>query len=396
MQGLVRKDGCRAPSERSAARRTGPRVGRFTSLKNAFACFIYSLRGPARGVKAVVFAGSGRVRVDDVPAPRVKDPGDAVIRVHKASICASDLHLLHGKTPGMREGGVIGHEYVGTVAQAGSEAGLEEGTDVLGSFLIACGRCAPCGRREFNFCRNRRALGLGVLTGDLEGAQAELVRVPDAAINLRPLQGVEPGERVLFAGDVLTTGFYAAALGDVGEGDRVAVIGAGPVGLSCVMAASLRNPHQLMLLDRDPTRLDFARRHLDVQTVDVSEMDPQAAVAGATEGAMADVVIEAVGTTAVFKSALKCARDGGRIAVIGVYGAERYELPMGMVWIRGLDIRFSGMANVQAHWEDALEAINGGAIDPTILITHRLPLEQAEEGYELFAARKAMKVILTP
>ena len=346
-------------------------------------------------MKAVVFAGSGKVRVDDVPAPRVQDPGDAVVRVNKTSICASDLHLLDGKTPGMRVGGVIGHEYVGTVVEAGTDAGFEAGANVLGSFLIICGRCLPCSRNEFNFCRNRRALGLGPLTGDLDGAQAELVRVPQAAVNLHPLQD-PPDEQVLFAGDVLTTGFYAAALGAIGEEDRVAIIGAGPVGLSCVMAARLRNPRQLMLLDRDTARLEFARRHLDVQTVDVSEMDPQAAVAGATEGAMADVVVEAVGTTAVFKSSLKCARDGGRIAVIGVYGAERYELPMGMVWIRGLDIRFSGMANVQAHWVDALDAISAGSIDPTILVTHRLPLDDAEEGYELFASREAMKVILTP
>ena len=354
-------------------------------------------------MKAVVFAGPGQVRVDDVAAPRVRDAGDAVVQVRKSSICASDLHLLDGKTPGMREGSVIGHEYVGTVVEAGPQAGLEEGTDVLGSFLIACGRCVACGLGRFNFCKNRRALGLGMLTGDLDGAQAELVRVPDASVNLRLLNGTSTSasdevslERVLFAGDVLTTGFYAADLGEVDDDDRVAVIGAGPVGLSCIMAARLRNPRQLLLLDRDRARLEFARRHLDVQTVDVSEMDPQAALAGATEGAMADVAIEAVGTTTVFKSALKCVRDGGRVAVIGVYGAERYELPMGMVWIRGLDIRFSGMANVQAHWEDALGAIDDGTVDPSILVTHRLPLEQAEEGYELFASREAMKVVLTP
>jgi threonine dehydrogenase-like Zn-dependent dehydrogenase len=346
-------------------------------------------------VRAVVFAGQGRVRVDDVPAPTVQEASDVVVRVKHSSICASDLHLLDGKTPGMREGGVIGHEFVGTVAEAGTASGFSEGADVIGSFLIVCGECAPCRRREFNFCKNRRALGLGALTGDLDGAQAELVRIPNAPLNVWALDG-QPDEKVLFAGDVLPTGFYAAALGEVGEDDRVAIIGAGPVGLVCAMACGLRNPRQLMLLDRDPTRLAFARKHFDVETVDVSEMDPQAAVAGATEGAMADVVIEAVGTIPVFKSAMKCARDGGRVAVVGVYGAERVELSMGMSWIRGLDIRFSGMANVQAHWEEGLDAIARGAIDPTVLITHRLPLEEAEKGYELFASREAMKVVLTP
>ena len=347
-------------------------------------------------MRAVVYAGPGAVRVDDVPEPRVIDDGDAVVRVELTSICASDLHLLDGKTPGMREGGVIGHEFVGTVVAAGASAGPPEGTRVLGSFLIACGRCPACARRNFNFCHNRRALGLGMLTGDLDGAQAELVRVPDAAINLRALDDGMELEKNLFAGDVLTTGFYAAALAEIDEGDVVAVIGGGPIGLSTVMAARLRSPEQLLLLDTDPARLDFARRHLDVETLDVSAMEAQAAVAGATGGRMADIAIDAVGSVAVVKSALKCVHDGGRVAIVGVYGAERYELPMGMVWIRGLELRFSGMANVQAHWEEALAAIDSGTVDPTVLITHRLPLDEAEKGYELFAAREAMKVVMTP
>ena len=351
-------------------------------------------------MRAVVYDGVQGVRIEDVPRPTVQEDDDAVVRVGLTSICASDLHLLHGKTPGMREGSVIGHEFVGTVVEAGSAAtDITEGQPVVGSFLIACGSCRPCRRRDFNFCANRRALGLGALTGDLDGAQAEYVRVPRAAVNLRPLPGsVDPArdERSLFAGDVLATGFYAAALAEISSGDTVAIIGAGPVGLSCVMAARLRDPAQVLLLDNDPARLEFARARLDVETLDVAEMDPQAAVAGSTGGAMADVAIEAVGSVTVFKSAMKCVREGGRVVVVGVYGTERYELAMGMVWVRGLDIRFSGMANVQAHWDEAMKAIDAGTIDPTILITHRLPLEQAVEGYELFASREAMKVVLTP
>ena len=292
---------------------------------------------------------------------------------------------------------MIGHEFIGTVADVGSGVSrFAEGDAVLGSFLIACGSCDACARQDFNFCKNRRALGLGSLTGDLDGAQAEFVRVPNASLNLHTAPDAQDFERSLFAGDVLATGFYAAALGEVDKGDVVAVIGAGPVGLSCVMAAQLRDPERVLLLDVDPTRLEFAREKLGVETLDVSSMDAFAAVAGATNGRMADVAIEAVGSLAVFKSSMKCVREGGRVAVVGVYGAERYELPMGMVWVRGLDIRFSGMANVQAHWDDALAAIESGAIDPTILITHRMPLESAEEGYELFAAKEAMKVVLTP
>ncbi len=345
-----------------------------------------------------MFAGEGRVRVDEVPEPRLEGEADALIRVTRSSICASDLHLLDGKTPGMRVGSVIGHEYTGVVEAAGSGVDtVAEGDRVLGSFLIACGRCPACARKSFNFCHNRRALGLGALTGDLDGAQAELVRVPDAALNLKPLPAGGPDdESVLFAGDILATGFYAAHLAGVDDQHRVAaVVGGGPVGLSCALALGLEREARILLLDTDPGRVDFARR-AGIEALDVSETDPQAAMAGATNGRMADVAIEAVGIVPAFKTALRAVRDGGRVVVVGVYGAERYDLPMGMVWVRGLDLRFSGMANVQAHWDDALRAISEDRIDPSLLITHRLPLEEAELGYELFASRRALKVMLIP
>jgi threonine dehydrogenase-like Zn-dependent dehydrogenase len=295
----------------------------------------------------------------------------------------------------MRVGGVIGHEFVGVV-EASSGNAPSEGARVLGSFLIACGECTQCLASRFNFCRNRRALGLGTLTGDLDGAQAELVRVPSASLNLRLLSDVgAEDEQVLFAGDILATGFYAAEVAGAKPGDTIAIIGAGPVGLCSAMALSTKGLGMLLVLDADPHRVEFAIG-LGFDAIDVSEMDAQAAVAGRTQGEMVDAAIDAVGSIPAFKSAMKCARDGGRVAVIGVYGAERYELPMGMAWIRGLDVRFSGMANVHAHWDEAIEEIEAARFDPTSMITHRLPLDEAVEGYRLFAEREAVKVILTP
>ena len=349
-------------------------------------------------MRAVTFAGEGRVEVDDVPEPHVTKPDEAVVKVTKTAICASDLHLLHGKTPGMRVGGVIGHEFVGVVTEAGSEVvGIEDGDRVLGSFLIACGECPQCAQRRFNFCRNRRALGLGALTGDLDGAQAEYVKVPTASLNLKALTGAIDldDEHALFAGDILATGFYAASISGIAAGDSAVVIGAGPVGLCSAMALRRLQPQHLLILDTDPARCSFART-LGFDAIDVSDADPQIEVAGATEGKMADAAIDAVGAVPAVKTAMKCVRDGGRVAVVGVYGIERYELPMGMAWIRGIDLRFSGMANVQAEWDEALGAIAAGQLDPTTVITHRLSLEQAVEGYEVFAAREAMKVVLTP
>lgn len=345
-------------------------------------------------MKAVVYAGPGSVRVDEVADPSVQAADDVVVAVTATSICGSDLHLLDGKTPGMREGGVIGHEFVGTVHERGEASGFAVGDRILGSFLIACGECRACVSRRFNFCERRRALGLGTLTGDLDGAQAEKVRIPLAPVNAKRIPEGLTDERALFTGDILTTGFYGAEVADISAEDVVAVFGAGPVGLFTAQAASLRAA-RVLVLDSDPRRVEFARG-LGLEALDVSEIAAEAEVAAATDGQMADVAIDAVGIVPVVKSALRCVRDGGRIAVVGVYGRERWELPMGVAWIRGIDVRFSGMANVQGHWDATLDAVLGGSIDPTQLITHRLPLERAEEGYELFRTREAMKVVLQP
>jgi alcohol dehydrogenase len=350
-------------------------------------------------MRAVVYAGPGEVRVDDVPEPRIEEADDAVVAVELTSICGSDLHLLTGKTPGMKPGGVIGHEFVGAISELGSRvSGLGEGTRVVGSFLIACGECRECLARRFNHCVRRRALGLGPVAGDLEGAQAELVRVPSAAVNLRALGDSSAklsNEAALFSGDILATGFYAAALVDARPGETVVVMGAGPVGLCAALALGTRDAVRIMILDSDEGRVAFARG-LGLDAVDVSREDAEAVVSERTEGVMADAVIEAVGAAPAFRSAMRCARNGGRVAVVGVYGSERYDLPMGVTWVRGLDLRFSGMANIQNHWTEALSAVEQSAIDPTRLITHRLALEQAPEGYELFRSRTAMKVVLTP
>jgi threonine dehydrogenase-like Zn-dependent dehydrogenase len=347
-------------------------------------------------LKAVVYAGPGEVRVDDVSEPALLEPTDALIAVRRTAICASDLHVVHGKTPGMRAGGVLGHEYVGIVSAVGDEVqGHHEGTRVLGSFLIVCGHCESCRRRRFNLCSDRRALGLGTLTGDLDGAQAELVRVPDADVNLRTLDGVLSGlddEQALFAGDVMAAGFHAAALAEASDNELLLVVGAGPVGLFSALAAG-RAGARVLVADLDARRVEFAAG-LGLEALIIDEDDPESTVTSATGGVLCDAAIEAVGAVPAFKSALRCVRDGGRVAVVGVYGKERYELPMGRVWVRGLDIRFSGMANVQAHWDDCLMAAAKEELDPAALVTHRMPLEEARRGYELFERREAMKVVL--
>jgi threonine dehydrogenase-like Zn-dependent dehydrogenase len=348
-------------------------------------------------MKAVIYGGPGEVRVEDVPDPRVIDPDDAVVAVETTAICGSDLHVVAGKTPGMRVGGVLGHEYVGVVLDTGRDVARHRpGDHVLGSFLISCGTCGACTCGQFNFCSRRRALGMGALSGDLNGAQAEFVRVPSADLNLLSLNPRVDKERALFCGDILATGFYAAALAEIDSSKSIVVMGAGPVGLCCALAVRRLRPDRLLVCDTDVTRTSFAHSRLGFDVIDASSEDMAEAVAVWTDGAMADVVIEAVGAVPALKTALRCAREGGRIVVVGVYGRERYDLPMGVVWSRGLDLRFSGLANVHAHWRDALEAVAQNEIDPTRLITHRLTLEEAAEGYELFRERRALKVLMTP
>jgi 2-desacetyl-2-hydroxyethyl bacteriochlorophyllide A dehydrogenase len=345
-------------------------------------------------MKAVVVAGGGRVRVDDVPEPRVIEDRDAIVRVALSSICGSDLHLLTGKTPGMNPGSVIGHEFVGEITAAGGASHLGVGYRVLGSFLIACGACSRCKESRFNFCLHRRALGLGELAGDLDGAQAEYVRVPVADVNLKPLDDSLSDERALFGGDILAAGFYGAHLAEVRAGEIAVVFGAGPVGLFAALALQ-RSGARIVVVDINERRAQWAATNLGLEVIAGSE-HPDNDLLERTNGQKADVAVDAVGAAPVLKSALRCVREGGRVVVLGVYGKERMELALGRAWVSGLDLRFSGMANVQAHWDEALGSVAGGEIDPTTLITHRLKLEDAEKGYALFSAQEAMKVVLLP
>jgi threonine dehydrogenase-like Zn-dependent dehydrogenase len=345
-------------------------------------------------VRAVVFAGSGKVRVDDVAEPTLLEPGDALVRVDLGSICGSDLHLLSGKTPGLKPGSVIGHEFVGRVTEVADGTSLTAGDRVVGSFLIACGSCDRCAAGRFNFCLKRRALGTGELTGDLDGAQAEYVRVPVADVNLRRIDDSLSDERALFGGDILPTGFYGADLTEAGDGDIAVVVGAGPVGLFSALAL-VRRGARTIVVDTNAKRASWAEAVLGLEVVGGAE-HPEEAIVNLTGGAKADVAIDAVGAIPALKAAMRCVREAGRVVVLGVYGAERMDLAMGRAWVSGLDLRFAGMANVQGHWADALDAVSAGEIDPTTLITHRLSLDDAEQGYELFASQEAMKVVLTP
>ncbi|GIU98691.1 MAG: glutathione-dependent formaldehyde dehydrogenase [Actinomycetota bacterium] len=346
-------------------------------------------------MRAVVYEGVGKVAVAEVADPELVHPDDAIVRVRLAAICGSDLHFLHGKAP-LEPGEPIGHEAVGVVEAVGPDVRrFRTGDRVAVSFVIACGACWFCGRGQTQLCEDFRNLGAGIFGGGLGGAQAELLRVPHADVNLLALPEELEDERAIFLGDVLTTGVYAAGVAGVEPGEAVAVVGAGPVGFFAAQAARARGADPVLVLDTLPDRLALAER-VGAEPVDVSRRSPQMAVARRTGDRGADVVIEAVGHPSAFETALDIVRRGGRVAVVGMYAGEQVSAPLGVWWARALDVRFAGICPVHAWWERAMEDLRAGRIDPTPLVSHRLPLEEAPKGYELFDARRATKVLLVP
>ncbi|MBI3648206.1 MAG: alcohol dehydrogenase catalytic domain-containing protein [Actinobacteria bacterium] len=335
------------------------------------------------------------MRVADVPDPVVREPGDAVVRVTRAAICGSDLHYLHGKTP-IEPGDVIGHEAVGFVESAGpGVTRFSPGDRVIVSFDLACGACWFCSKGQTALCDDVRVLGGGPFGGSVPGAQAERVLVPAADVNLLLVPGGLDDERALFVGDVLTTGYYAASLAGIAPGDVVAVVGAGPVGFFCVQAARVMGAGKVFSIDPDRPRLALAAM-VGAEPVDPADRHPESVLAEATGGRGADVAIEAVGSTPAFERAVGVVRRGGTVAVVGVYAGETAQIQLGVYWARALTLRFAGLCPIHAWWERALAEVEAGRIDPMPLISHRLPLEEAPLGYELFERREATKVVLLP
>ncbi|MGH2692050.1 MAG: alcohol dehydrogenase catalytic domain-containing protein [Actinomycetota bacterium] len=346
-------------------------------------------------MKAVVYEDVGKVRVDDIDEPQVEEPTDAIVRVTSSAICGSDLHFFHGKAP-MAPGEQLGHEGAGVVERVGVGVGkFKEGDRVVIAFNVVCGECWFCKHGQNSLCDNFRNLGAGMAADSPGGTQAELVRIPSADVNLLKVPDGMDDERALFVGDILTTGFYGAAIAGIQPGDTVAVIGAGPVGFFAAQAAQLHDPAEVLVLDMQADRLQLAEK-IGAIPINVGERNAQMAVADRTDGRGADVVIEAVGAVPAFESAQEVVRSGGTVCVIGMYVTESTEIQLGMAWFRMLKFVFGGICPIHAWWERAMQAVADGKIDPLPIISHTLPLDEAPKGYELFDRREATKVLLKP
>jgi alcohol dehydrogenase len=346
-------------------------------------------------MRAVVFRSEGLVEVVDRPEPETQEPTDAVLRVRRAAICGSDLHFFHGKAP-MEPGTTMGHEAVGVVEQVGDDVRLiSAGDRVVTSFHIACGACWFCQAGQSGLCERHRILGGGPFGGDLDGTQAGFVRVPIADVNLLPVPDRVDDEAALFVGDVLTTGVYAASIADPSPDEVIAVIGAGPVGFCVAQAMRARGADRVFALDREPGRLDVVVA-TGAEPVDLRAANAEMALARATDGRGADVVVDAVGTPDAFETALEVVRRGGRIVVVGMYTSESVELQLGVAWIRGIRLLFAGETPVHRWWGPTMDDVVTGALDPRPLVSHRLPIDEARAGYAAFDARTATKVVLDP
>jgi 2-desacetyl-2-hydroxyethyl bacteriochlorophyllide A dehydrogenase len=344
-------------------------------------------------MRAVTFQAPMEVRVEERPEPELQSRDDAIVAIEASGICGSDLHIYHGRVK-IEPGFTIGHEFVGRVVAAGDAVTrVSEGDRVLGCFHTACGTCFYCLRGVYQKCERGRVFGHGDALGSLPGTQADQALVPMANLTLRPVPEGVSDDVALFAGDVMGTAYHAVEGGDVRPGDSVAVLGLGPVGLCAVQIAVSAGAGPVLAIDSVTERLEVARGFGAVP-VHLTEENPRDVVRTLTGGRGVATAIDAVGHPDALDLAIRLARSAGTVVAIGVY-AEPCQVHMGVVWIKGLTLR-TGQANVIGHVDRVLGMLAAGTLDPTPLVTHHMPLDDAPEGYAIYDRREALKIVLRP
>lgn len=344
-------------------------------------------------MKALVYQGPGRKAWIDKDKPVIEKPTDVIVRITRTTICGTDLHILKGDVPTVAEGRTLGHEGVGVVEEVGSAvANFQPGDHVLISCITACGRCANCKRQLYAHCADG-GWQLGHL---VDGTQAEYVRIPHGENSLYLIPAGSDEEALVMLSDIMPTGLeIGVQYGNVKPGDVIAIVGAGPVGMSVLLTAQFYAPSRIIMVDMDPARLDLARQFGATDTVQVGAEDAAAAIMVMTGGQGVDVAIEAVGIPATFDICQKVVSAGGSIANVGVHG-KPVQLHIEELWIKNINI---SMGLVSTNTTPLLlKTVASGKVDPSRLITHRFALDAIMDAYEVFgnaAQEKAMKVILS-
>ncbi len=345
-------------------------------------------------MRATVLNGPRDVSLETVPDPVLPGPEGIIVSVERTAICGSDLHLFHDAPTGT--GIRLGHEAIGTVAEVGAHVrNVARGDRVLVSGVIGCGTCGPCLAGQPNICLNDKAAAFGTMP-DLPGGQAEAMAVPFADLfALRIPENVADEEAVLLT-DILPTGYLGALRASIRPGATVAVIGLGPVGIMALQCAALFGPARILAVDQVPERLARAER-LGAEPIDASSVPGAPQVMEATGGRGADAVIEAVGADATVLDAVSCAAAGGTVSIVGVNLSLALPFPMGLVFLKSLTLR-TIFAPVPGTWPALVPLVQAGRLQLTDTFTHRMPLSQVSEAYDLFDSRRdgVLKVLLLP
>jgi alcohol dehydrogenase len=345
-------------------------------------------------MKALVYKGPNSKAWEDVPDPKVQDDTDAIVRIDATTICGSDLHILKGDVPEVTAGRILGHEAVGTVIEVGAGVkSVAPGDRVLVSCISSCGRCRFCREARYGQCLGGGGWILGHL---IDGTQAELVRVPFADTSTYPVPAGASDEEILMLADILPTAYEVGVLnGKVQPGDTVAVVGAGPIGLSAILGSKLFSPSHIVAIDLADARLDAAKRFGADVTINNGREDPVAVVQALTDGLGADVTIEAVGVPDTFELCTELVRAGGHVANIGVHGRSA-TLHLESLWIRDVTIT-TGLVDTYST-STLLRLLTTRQIEPAQFISHHFQLEQMVEAYDVFsraADTGALKVVLS-
>jgi threonine dehydrogenase-like Zn-dependent dehydrogenase len=389
-------------------------------------------------MKANCWYGKHDVQVVDVPDPKILNKRDAVVKVTSTAICGSDLHLYNGMVPTMEKGDILGHEFMGEVVEVGSEVKkLQKGDRVVASFPISCGNCFFCQKELFSLCENSNPnawiaqqlfghspagiYGYTHMLGGFAGGQAEYARVPFADVGTVKIPNGVADDQVLFLSDIFPTGYMAAENCNIQSGDIIAVWGCGPVGQFAIKSAYLLGAERVIGIDRFPYRLRIAREQAGAEVINYEECDVYETLMEMTGGLGPDACIDAVGMEAhvpgvigaydrvkqammleadrphVLRQAITACRKGGTVSVPGVYGGFDDKIPLGSLMNKALTLK-TGQTHVQHYFAPLLERIQNGEIDPSFIITHRLPLEEAPKGFEMFLNKEddCLKVVLKP
>ena len=377
---------------------------------------------------AMNYRGPYRIRADHKPDPVIEHPNDAIIRVTRACICGSDLHLYHGLMPDTRVGSTFGHEFTGTVEEIGPGVqSLKAGDQVLVPFNIFCGSCFFCERELYGNCHNTNpeATAVGAIygyshtAGGYDGGQAEFVRVPMADIGPTVIPPDIHGDDAVLLTDALPTGYQAAEMGDIQEGDTVVVFGAGPVGIFAAKSAWWMGAGRVIVVDHVDYRLEFVKKYAQCEVINFKDVPDMALhIKKMTDWLGADVCIDAVGCEASGSAmqslagrymmvqagaatalhwAINSVRKGGNVSIVGVYGPTFNAVPIGNALNKGLTLRMN-QASVKRHLPRLIEHIQAGRIDPKAIITHRVPLEEVADAYHIFSGKldNCIKTILIP